>query len=592
MDILDEMLAKPSPVKAGGVTKSELQENFVLFLAVVWNYLWKNGAIISKDGKPTPSQVDIAKFLANGPKRRMIQAFRGVGKSWITAAYVVWRLWKEPHLNISVVSCDKTRADGFSIFVKQLITEIPFLEHLAPDRTQRSSNVAFDVGPAPAGQDPSVKSVGVFGRVVGSRADIVIADDIESPTNSETQLKREKLGEIIKQFAAILKPGGEIIYLGTPQTEESIYSVLPERGYQFKIWPAEVPTEEEIEIYNDRFSDYVYEQMELGAQTGDALDPLRFPKAELDSKKLEYGRNGYALQFKLNTRLSDADRYPLKISDFIINAVDPEVASEKIIWSSRPDLYLDDLPNLGFGGDKFFAPSEEVGQKIPYKGKVLAVDPSGRGKDETGYCVGMSLNSYIHIPEWGGLNDGYGIETLEFLANLAKRYKVNDIYIENNMGDGMFSSLLKPVLKRIYPCNIVEMRESVQKEARIIDRVEPILASHRFILDPKVISRDYESIKKYSLERQKYYSGIYQLSHLTKERGSLAQDDRVDVLSLMTHYFLDKISLDADVKMRARTDDLNDKMLKNLENSLNSVTLSTFGSKRTKRKKPKWQHRS
>src|SRR3546814_10010324 len=42
---------------------------------------------------------------------------------------------------------------------------------------------------------------------------------------------REKLEGKTKEYAAILKPDGEIIYLGTPQSEQSIYRKLPEKGY-------------------------------------------------------------------------------------------------------------------------------------------------------------------------------------------------------------------------------------------------------------------------------------------------------------------------------------------------------------------------
>ncbi|WP_270994138.1 phage terminase large subunit, partial [Listeria seeligeri] len=99
------------------------------------------------------------------------------------------------------------------------------------------SNLAFDVGPAQPDQSPSVKSVGINGQLTGSRADTIIADDIEVPKNSMTVVQREKLAELVKEFDAVLKPGGEIIYLGTPQTEESLYNKLPERGYVIRIWP-------------------------------------------------------------------------------------------------------------------------------------------------------------------------------------------------------------------------------------------------------------------------------------------------------------------------------------------------------------------
>ena len=173
---------------------------------------------------PTPIQYDIADYVQNGPKRRVIQAFRGVGKSWITSAYVCHQLLMDPTKNILVVSASKQRSDDFSTFTLRLIHEMSILEHLKPREDQRNSKVAFDVGPAPASHAPSVVSKGITSQITGSRADLIIADDVESLNNSATQMMRDKLLETIKEFDAVLKPEGEILYLGTPQTEMTIRS--------------------------------------------------------------------------------------------------------------------------------------------------------------------------------------------------------------------------------------------------------------------------------------------------------------------------------------------------------------------------------
>ena len=77
--------------------------DFRKFLFVVWDHL--------NLPKPTDVQYDIAKYVQHGPKRSIIEAFRGVGKSWITSAYVVWLLYMNPQLNILVVSASKTRTN-------------------------------------------------------------------------------------------------------------------------------------------------------------------------------------------------------------------------------------------------------------------------------------------------------------------------------------------------------------------------------------------------------------------------------------------------------------------------------------------------
>ena len=81
---------------------------------------------------PTRAQYAIADYLQHGPKRLQIQAFRGVGKSWITGAFVLWTLFNDPERKIMIISASKERADNMSIFLQKLIIETPWLSHLRP----------------------------------------------------------------------------------------------------------------------------------------------------------------------------------------------------------------------------------------------------------------------------------------------------------------------------------------------------------------------------------------------------------------------------------------------------------------------------
>ena len=120
-------LAKESPLR-----------DFRNALYLIWDHLWKSGAITAPKPDPTPIQYDIADYLQKGGRRKVIEAFRGIGKSWITAAYVCWRLLLNPNLNFLVVSASKDRSDQFTIFTKRLIHEIPLFQHLKPKDGQRT----------------------------------------------------------------------------------------------------------------------------------------------------------------------------------------------------------------------------------------------------------------------------------------------------------------------------------------------------------------------------------------------------------------------------------------------------------------------
>jgi hypothetical protein len=511
--------------------KHPVLQDFRKFTYVVWKHL--------NLPEPTPVQYDISAYLQNGPRRSVIEAFRGVGKSWLTSSFVCWLLLNNPQLKILVVSASKERADAFSTFVKRLINEIPMLAHLKPQDGQRDSVIAFDVGPATPDHSPSVKSVGITGQITGSRADVLIADDVEVPNNSATQMMRDKLSESVKEFDAILKPGGRIIYLGTPQTEMSLYNQLPERGYDVRIWPALYPELNKIESYKGRLAPMITQEIERDVTLANRpTDARRFSEEDLLERRASYGRAGFALQFMLDTSLSDGDRYPLKVRDLVIQNLNPTMGHLKVAWAAAPELCINDLPNVALTGDRYYRPMWHSDDMSEFTGAVMSIDPSGRGKDETGYAVVKALTGNLFLTDAGGITGGYELETLEALAYVAKRNQVKEIIIEANFGDGMFTQLLKPVLTRIYPCTVNEVKHSTQKEARIIDTLEPVMSGHRLIVDQKVIQRDFDTAKdvKYSL--------FYQMTRITRDRGALVHDDRLDALAIAVNYWVESMARD------------------------------------------------
>lgn len=528
-------------------TPLERLENPVLadfrnFLFLVWLHL--------NLPEPTPVQYDIAAYLQKGPKRSVIEAFRGVGKSWITSAFVCWLLLRNPQLNIMVVSAAKDRADAFSTFTKRLIQEMPMLAHLKPGKGQRDSNIAFDVGPAGASQSPSVKSVGITGQLTGSRADVIIADDVESLNNAMTVTMRDLLGERVKEFDAVLKPGGRVIYLGTPQTEMSMYNRLPERGYEIRVWPARIPID--VEKYQGRLAPYVGRMIDNGSKAGDPVDPKRFHHLDLLEREASYGRSGFALQFMLDTSLSDQDRYPLKFKDLIVQSLDPRMAPAKLVWSNGPEHRQEHLPMVGLQGDGYYRPMWVSPDMAEYTGSVMVIDPSGRGKDETTYAVVKHLNGWLFLTASGGFKDGYGEATLKGLALVAKQQDVKQVIVEGNFGDGMFTQLLKPIMNRIHSVAIEEVKHSIQKERRICDTLEPIMNQHRLVICQKVIEQDHK------LTAEPTRQLMYQLARITRDKGALKHDDRIDALAMAVAFWADSMARDTDKAHEEHLDSLRD----------------------------------
>lgn len=522
--------------------------NFKNFLYIIWKHL--------NLPDPTEVQYDIADYLQYGPRRKIICAFRGIGKSWITSAYVLWKLYNDPTLNILVVSASKDRADAFTTFTKRLIYEIEMLHHLIPKENQRDSMIAFDVGPAPASHAPSVRSVGIMGQMTGGRADEIIADDVEVPNNSDTVMMRMKLAERVKEFDAILKPGGQITYLGTPQCEDSLYNALRSRGYEKMIWPAEVPSDNYMAEYADQLRPWLLNKIANdNLKVGDPLEPTRFHRMELAERRASYGNSGYALQFMLDTALSDANRYPLKLSDLIVMDVDPFKAPTQVVWTNDPHRCISDLASVGMGKDRYYYPASTTDAYIPYDGAVMAIDPSGRGGDKTAYVVIKQLGGNLWMTAQGQLDGGYSDEVLLHLAKVAKVQQVNEIVVESNFGDGMFTQLLLKVLNRVYECKVEEVRHNIQKEKRIIDTLEPILNQHRLIVDRKIIEKDY---LEFSTDKTFQYRMMYQLTRMTKEKGAVLKDDAADVLAMAVAYWVEQMSLDDKQREEIRRDEFLD----------------------------------
>lgn len=530
-----------TPQERNEAMTKRMKEDFVFFLFVLWKAL--------SLPVPTRCQIDMSRKLAAGDNRRFIlQAFRGIGKSFITCAFVVWKLWNNPDLKFMIVSASKERADANSIFIKRIIDLMPQLQELKPKQGQRDAVISFDVGPAKPDHSPSVKSVGITGQLTGSRADILIADDVEVPGNSATQAARDRLSELVKEFDAILKPGGTVIYLGTPQTEMTLYRQLEGRGYSTTIWPARYPRDEkDWKSYGDRLAPMLQAELESDPEGyyGLPTDEVRFDDEDLRERELSYGKAGFALQFMLNPNLGDAEKYPLKLRDLIVADLDPESSPMVYQWLPNPQNKRDDVPNVGLMGDAYHT-YQTVGSAFSsYTQKILVIDPSGRGKDETGYAVLFQLNGYIFVMEAGGMRGGYEDSTLESLARIGRKWKVNEYVIEGNFGDGMYLELFKPVAARIHPAAVTEVKSKGQKELRICDVLEPIMGSHRLIVNSSTIVSDYQTAADKDGVRNPIYSLFYQMTRISRERGALAHDDRLDALAIGVQFFVESMAKDA-----------------------------------------------
>ena len=554
---------KPSVVEA-------LQGDFKLFLQALWQQL--------DLPQPTRAQYAIADYLQHGPKRLQIQAFRGVGKSWITGAFVLWTLFNDPEKKIMIISASKERADNMSIFLQKLIIETPWLSHLRPKSDDaRWSRISFDVMCSPH-QAPSVKSVGITGQLTGSRADLIVLDDIEVPGNSMTELMREKLLQLCTEAESILTPKDDsrIMFLGTPQTVFTVYRKLAERNYRPFVWPARYPRK--ISNYEGLLAPQLQADIDTGAESWGVTDD-RFEDEDLIEREAAMGRSNFMLQFMLDTSLSDAEKFPLKMADLIVTSVNPDKCPESIVWCSDPQNVIKDAPTVGLPGDYFYSPMQQVGEWLPYAETICSVDPSGRGSDETTAAYISQRNGFLYVHEMRAYRSGYSDETLLDILKGCKKHNVSNLLIESNFGDGIVAELFKKHIQNLsMNLGIEETRANVRKEDRIIDALEPVLNQHRLVIDRSVIDWDYKSNPDEAPERRLMYMLFYQMSRMCREKGAVRHDDRIDCLAQGVKYFTDAFGISAQEEIKARKREEWNQMLEAfLEDPEQSANALAFG---------------
>jgi len=523
----------------------------------------------------TPIQFDIGRFLVRGGDNIMIQAQRGQAKTTITAVFAVWSLIQNPQCRILIMSAGSKKANEISKGIYNIIHAMPELACLRPDRSNgdRTSTEAFDVHYTlrGSGMNPSVACLGITSNMQGYRADILVADDIESGKNASTQVQRDQLLHITRDFTSICSEG-RIIYLGTPQTIDSIYNSLPGRGFTVRVWTGRYPTVDELPSYEGVLAPFILNRLQghpelctgggLLGTSGQAVDD-RLNEEVLQKKELDQGTAYFKLQHMLSTKLTDEERYPLKLRNLIFMHLNPEEAPGKITWMPRPDLLIHPAQGSNLK-EEMYRPAVVSQEMYKYDGKFMYIDTAGGGQngDETVAAVTYFLHGYVFLMDVQGFPGGHREDVMRDIAKMMYQWQVTDVQVEKNFGHGAFAQSLRPVVDAYYqeitageknggPA-IEDYWESGQKELRIIDGLEPIMARHRLIFSEHLIRQDVDSTQKYALEKRGTYQLLHQMSRITRTKGCLIHDDRIDAVLGAVRRWLDVIAQSEDKQMERK----------------------------------------
>ena len=500
---------------------------------------------------PTKQQIAVANWMQTGPDRSLTVAFRGLGKSLLASYYALYRLRVDPDEKILVVSATAIKSCDFTQFMLRTMAEVDILQCLLPGPENRFSNVAFDVAPCTVEQSPSVRALGVTAQTTGQRCTCAILDDVETLSNVITQLKQERVAHAVTEMESIIKPDEgqllprKILYLGTPHTETSIYlRLVRERGYASRYWPAQYP--KELDCFEGNLDPVIEQELtENPALVGEPTDPERFSHEDILQRQASMTKASFELQFGLNTRLATLDRFPVRLGDLCVLDIDGSALPETVVWSNSPDYRLQDLVCIGMGADRHYHRPAFINGWIERKEArtVMSVDPAGRGRDELSWTVLAEYGGNFFLLENGGSTLGYDDLVLENLAKIAKKWSVNYVIAEANMGDGMFTALLKPHMLRHHPVGIEEVKHSIRKEHRLCDTLGPVIQQHRLCVLSRVLKSDYRMLDE-DPEHGYAKSLAWQLSRLNSEKGCLDFDDRADSLSIALAHFVEAAAQD------------------------------------------------
>lgn len=494
----------------------------------------------------TDMQRDIADFMQHGPRKRMVAAQRGEAKSTLAALYAVWRLIQDQSCRILIVSGGEKQASEVATLVIRMIETWPLLCYLKADPTRgdRTSYEGYDINCdlKPLDKSASIACVGITAQLQGKRADLLIPDDIETTKNGLTQTMREQLLSISKDFAAICTHG-DTLYLGTPQTKDSIYKTLPGRGFEVRVWPGRIPDADMRARYGETLAPYIHTLIDAGYKEtgfgldgtlGECTDKGRYNEDALIEKELDFGPEGFQLQYMLDTTMSDALRTKIKLQDMLIYTGSHDAAPDRLNYMADK-RYLYPEEHEGIRGQQLYVPSHIGEQMLNYKHKILVLDPAGNGGDEVSFAAGGAVSSYIHLFTVGGLQGGLSTENVDTLIDLSVEMGIQDIFVERNMGHGTVESLIINRLReRSMPgIGVRGGYNTSQKEKRIIDTISPVTRRHRFVVHARALEDDVKYCMQYSRDKRWLYSAFQQLSGITYDRGSLAKDDRADAVSML-----------------------------------------------------------
>ena len=417
--------------------------DFKLFTAL-WNQC---------EGRTTPAlHFKMADWLEWNWKKKnthlLLMAFRASGKSTMVGLFAAWLLYTNPDLRILVLAADQVLAEKMVTQVKRIIERHPLTKKMKPDKAEQWAADRFTVNRMTQLRDPSMLARGITSNITGTRADIIICDDVEVPNTCETAPKREDLRTRLVESDYVLVPGGTQIFVGTPHTYYSIYR----------------DQDPFLKNYN-RLS------LPLLDAQGQSAWPEQFTDYEIERLRTQTGPHKFASQMLL------------KFMNIMDGRLNPDLLN---IYEEDLD-YVRELQTLFIGKHKM------VGASAWW-------DPAygaGAGDNSVLAIVYTDEEGYYYLHHVGYLRTRMGepdqaTAQCRLVAECARMHVLPSLTVEAN-GIGKFlPGLLRNELARAHaPCAVLEATNRKPKDIRILEAFDALLAAGRIRVHHSVLNTSF-----------------------------------------------------------------------------------------------------
>lgn len=412
----------------------------------------------------------------SGDTHLLLMAFRSCGKSTLVGLFAAWLLYRKPELRIMVLAADSALAGKMVRNVKRIIERHPLTGHLRPKNADQWAGDRFTVKRAMEFRDPSMLALGITSNMTGSRADVIICDDVEVPNTCDTADKRENLRERLSETSYILVPGGTQLYVGTPHSYYSIYADAPRA---------------EIGEVSPFLANYKRLKLPILANNSQSVWPERFSERDIERIRIASGPHKFESQMMLRP----------------VNIADGRLDVELLRWYDGALDYTPEIKTLFINGRKMVGASaywDPAFGSAKGDNSVLAVVFT----DEDG-------NFYLHHVEYIKISKGSGCIGVEkagnavsvesasggqspvhqdeasaqcaIVAEIAGRLHLPSLVLETN-GIGRFlpSILRNMLVQKHVPCRVQELAQSQNKDQRILEGFDALLAARRLYVHHSV----------------------------------------------------------------------------------------------------------